>query len=132
MAKQRKTKILVSEIRKLSELQVTEKEAAAFFSIHVKTFKEMLRIDLAARTAWEEGREMGKIGLRRKQLNLASTSAPLAIFLGKQWLNQHDVSVIEHSGRDGGPIKSLDLTKLDAGERSKLREILKTARVKKD
>jgi hypothetical protein len=128
----RKTILKVSEIRKLSELQVTEREAAAFFSVHVKTFREMLRIDVAARAAWEDGREIGKIGLRRKQIALASTSAPVAIFLGKQWLGQADISVIEHSGRDGGPIKSLDLTKLDSGQRNQLRDVLKAARVKKE
>lgn len=128
----RKKILKVSEIRKLSELQVSEREAAAFFGIHVKTFKEMLRIDVAARAAWEDGRELGKIGLRRKQMSLAGSSAPMAIFLGKQILGQHDISVIEHSGRDGGPIKSLDLTKLDQTQRSQLREVLKAARVKKD
>ena len=128
----RKTVLKVSEIRKLSELQVTDREAAAFFGVHVKTFREMLRIDVAARAAWEDGRELGKIGLRRKQMSLATNSAPMAIFLGKQMLGQTDVSVIEHSGRDGGPIKTLDLTKLNASERSNLRDILKAARVRKD
>lgn len=122
-------KIKVSQIRELSKLQVTEREAAAFFDIQLKTFRELLRIDAAARQAWEDGREHGKTALRRKQFKLADTSAPMCIWLGKQYLNQVEVSRIEHSGRDGEPIKTLDLTRLDKDQRKDLRQILTAARV---
>lgn len=134
VGRQRQIKVKVGEIRRLSHLHVTEREAAAFFGVKLKTFREMLRTDSAAREAWEEGRELGNIGLRRKQLKLADKNAPMAIWLGKQWLGQNDVSTIQHSGPDGGPIKTLDLTRLDALGRKQLRDILTAARVsaKKD
>src|SRR5688572_4971367 len=77
VSRQRAKKIRVSEIRNLSRLQVSEREAAAFFGIKLKTFQEMLRIDVAAAEAWESGRQLGKISIRRKQFRLADTSAPM-------------------------------------------------------
>lgn len=131
-SRQRKTPVRVAEIRELSLLQVSEKEAAAVLGVKLSTFKEMLRIDERARDAWERGREEGKVSIRRKQFSLAGSNASMAIFLGKQYLGQSEINVIEHSGRNGGPIKTLDLGKLDAKGRAGLREALQQARVKKD
>lgn len=123
MAKKPKL-ISISQIRSLSRLQVTEREAAAFFKIPLKEFQDVLKRDLGAAAAWEEGKQLGCIAIRKKQFRLADKSAHMAIFLGKQYLAQHDVVVTEHSGRDGGPIKTLDLTKLDTNERKNLRQII--------
>lgn len=123
-------KIKVSQIRALSEIHATESEAAGVLGIKLSTFKECLRIDNAARAAWESGRANGKVSLRRKQWKLADNNAGMAIFLGKQYLGQSDVSVVEHSGRDGGPIKTLDLSALSAEERSNFRAALLKARKK--
>lgn len=127
---QRKKIVRISEIRALSELQCSEAEAAAALKISLKTFREMLRIDVKAKEAWEDGRQLGRVSIRRKQFALADRHPQMAIFLGKQYLGQSDVSVVEHSGRDGGPIKTLDLTKLDAEGRAQLRDILTKTRVK--
>lgn len=113
----------------LSGLQVTEEEAAAELGISLKTFREILRIDASAREAWEQGRLSGRVSIRRTQFKLAEKNPSMAIFLGKQYLGQSDVQVHQHSGPNGGPIQSqLDLTKLSAGQRRNLREILTTAR----
>ena len=130
-SRQKNKTIRVSEIRRLSALQVSEAEAAAFLGIRLKAFKEMLRVDVAARDAWEQGRELGKVSLRRAQFNLAERNPSMAIFLGKQYLGQNEIQVIEHSGRDGGPNKTLDLNRLDSSGRKQLRSILEQARVKK-
>lgn len=130
-SRQLRRKIRVSEIRALSELQVSEREAAATLRITLKTFQEMIRVDSRAREAWERGRELGRVSIRRSQFELAKRHPQMAIFLGKQYLGQSEISVIEHSGRDGGPIKTLDLTKLDASGRKALRDVLTTTRVKK-
>lgn len=127
-SRQRRATIRVSEIRELSKLQVSDKEAAAVLGIRVQTFREILRVDEAARRAWEDGRELGKVSLRRNQMQLSQRYPAMAIFLGKQYLGQNDVSVIEHSGRDGEPIKSMDLTKLTPEQRKHLRDIMKAAR----
>lgn len=127
MARRHHAKIKVSEIRKLARFQVTEREAAAFFGVRISTFKELLRIDAAARQAWEEGIQGGKISIRRKQFMLADTNATMAIFLGKQYLGQSDVTVTELSGRDGAPINTIDLGRLSAEERKELRRIASRA-----
>lgn len=116
----------ISEIRSLAKLQCTDREAAGFFGLSVAKWKQILRYDKKAALAWEEGLQEGRISLRRKQFRLADTNASMATFLGKQYLGQHEVVINEHSGRDGGPI-NFDLTKLDASERKKLREILSRA-----
>jgi hypothetical protein len=122
-----RAKIKVSEIRRLAILHCTEKEASGFFGITVESFRRILKHDSAARRAWEEGQANGKIGLRRKQFRLADTSAPMAIFLGKQYLGQSDVIVTEHSGRDGGPIEtktSYDVSGLSYEECKQLKDLL--------
>jgi hypothetical protein len=130
-SKQRGKTVTVSAIRALSQLQVSEAEAAASLGIQLKTFREIIRIDALAREAWEQGRELGKVSLRRAQFAMAQRHPQMAIFLGKQYLGQNEIQVIEHSGRDGGPIKTLDLNRLDSSGRKQLRTILEQARVKK-
>lgn len=112
-------------------LMCTTSEAAGFFGIMKKTFEEMLRIDEGAKRAWEEGQQKARIGLRRKQMRLADTSAPMAIFLGKQYLGQQDVQVTEVSGRDGAPIQTAELSGLNGDQRKQLRTLLTVARGKR-
>lgn len=121
-------KVKISELRRMAMLQCTISEVAAVLHILPSTLNKILETDQRAKRAWEEGMAYGKISLRRKQLRLAGDSAPMAIFLGKQMLDQKDVSVSEISGRDGEPIATLDLTKLGPDERQKLRSILERAR----
>jgi hypothetical protein len=133
MAKARRhARIKVSEIRSLALLQCSDGEAAAHFGVTLKTWKELLRIDTKAREAWEHGRQVGRTSLRRKQFNLASTNASMAIFLGKQYLGQNDVQVLEHSGRDGAPIQTqaINFKDLTKEERAALRSIATRARGK--
>ncbi len=118
-------KILLSDIRRLAKLQVTMEEAAAFFQLSRSTFRKMLEKDERARKVWEECRALGRISLRRKQIRLASTNATMGIWLGKQYLNQQDKQSLEHTGPGGGPVQTLDLTKLSSDERRKLRSMAK-------
>lgn len=111
-------------------MQVSEREAAGFFGVSLRRMREILATDLKAKAAWEEGQQQGRISLRRKQLALAEKNASMAIFLGKQYLDQNEVVVNEHSGRDGGPIltQSIDLKRLDINERKRLRALIGRAR----
>ena len=61
---------------------------------------------------------------------MAEHNPSMAIFLGKQYLGQNEVQQIEMSGRNGGPIKTLDLALLNRGERDGLRTALLKARKK--
>lgn len=120
--------IELSDIRQLAALQCTEAEAASFFNISTKKFKEILSKFPDVADAWEQGKNLGKTTLRRKQLRLASTSSAMAIFLGKQMLGQKDVNTTELTGPNGGPIESTDFSSLSQDERNQLREILSKAR----
>jgi len=124
--------IKVSEIRKLSMLQVTEREAAGFFGVRVKWFKRILKYDARAAQAWEDGRQQGLVGLRRSQMILAHGNAAMAKWLGRQYLGQTDTVIMQHTGADGGPIQTMDLEKLGPKERQDLRNILLKTRVKRD
>ena len=108
-------------------MQCTQAEAAAFFGVSQVKFKRLLDNDKRVRKAWEEGFEKGKLSLRRKQMRLAGTNAQMSIHLGKQYLGQTDSKSLELTGVGGGPLETLDVTKLDASERKQLRAILTTA-----
>lgn len=124
----KKVHINLDDIARLGALQCTLGEAAAFFHIGVARFKKILEKFPEVKDAWIQGQEQGKTSLRRKQYRLAATSASMAIHLGKNYLNQKDAQTLEHTGADGGPIQTMDLTKLDQGERDQLRTLLNRAR----
>jgi hypothetical protein len=115
--------IKISEARKLAALQCTHVEAAAFFGMSTTKWRKCLDSDKRLKAAWEEGKQSGKINLRRKQFRLANTNAQMAIHLGKQVLEQTDSKSIELSGPNGGPME-MDLTKLSSSERKQLRHLL--------
>jgi hypothetical protein len=91
MARPRK-EIDKEQFEKLCGLQCTEQEICDWFFITDKTlsawckrtygvgFSEVFRIK----------RNRGKIALRRKQFKLADSSASMAIWLGKNYLDQTD------------------------------------------
>ena len=120
-------KVRLSEIRRLSMLQCTRTEAASALGIAYATFAKILKHDERACRAWEDGRNKGKISLRCKQFRLANKNATIAIWLGKQWLEQRDVTVTQHEGGET-PISTVDITKLNADERRNLRSILRRLR----
>ena len=80
------------DFEKLCELQCTQAEFCCFFDCeddtlnswckrtYGKSFSEVFKVKRGA----------GKISLRRSQWRLAETNAAMAIFLGKQYLNQRD------------------------------------------
>ena len=116
-------KVRIKDIERIARLQCTRREAAAFLDIRVSTFDSLLRRDERVRDAWEKGQELGRIGLRRKQMRLASVNAPMAIFLGKNYLSQRDKITTEHTGAEGGPIQ-FTADNLDTEERNELRRLI--------
>lgn len=100
-----RAKIDIEDLEKLAALQCTVEELAAFFRVSKPTMISRLKED-EYREAWERGKEGGKASLRRHQFALAEKNAAMAIFLGKQYLDQKDVSHQRHGGEDGGPIKT--------------------------
>lgn len=112
--------IRLSDIEKLGTLQCTEREAAAFLDIRTHQFSRLLATDEDVRAAWERGKGLGRISIRRKQMRLGSSNAHMAIFLGKQYLNQKDVVTSESLDNTSG----LDLGSWSQEDRNALRELL--------
>ena len=123
----RQTIVNLSDVRKLAQLHCTQKEAAGQLSIGVVSFRKLLKDNDKVKVAWEQGLEQGKVSLRRKQSNLATNSAPMAIWLGKQYLGQDDKQTVQHTGADGGPIETVDVSQLNTDERRQLRKLLTVA-----
>ena len=78
----------------MSSVMATQQEIANELDISVRTLQrdqEFCRI-------YKKGIDIAKVSLRRKQFLLADTNATMGIWLGKQYLDQHDKKEIEHSG----------------------------------
>lgn len=118
----------LEDVRRLAAMQCDDGEAAAFFRISRKKWKDILNSHEEVKFEWESGRSLGKTSLRRKQFRLASTSASMAIHLGKNVLGQADIVKTEHTGPNGGPMQVIDPSKLTSDERIRLREILGKSR----
>jgi hypothetical protein len=91
----------------LAKIQCTQYEAADFMKVCEKTFINYLQSNKKAREAWNNGREEGKVSLRRLQWKSAQSSIPMQIWLGKQYLGQKDKQ--EQSGPEGGPVHVIEV-----------------------
>ena len=79
-------------VKKLCMMQCTTAEICAFLEISKATMYDacLEMFNKPPATKFDEWREGGNCSLRRKQWNIAETNASMAIFLGKQYLNQSD------------------------------------------
>lgn len=87
MAGRPKFQIDYETVKKLASIMCTEKEIASFLGCDERT----LQRDEEFCRVYKEGKETGKMSLRRMQWKLAEKSFAMAIFLGKQYLGQKDV-----------------------------------------
>lgn len=76
-----------SLVEKLAHIQCTHEEIATHF---VGMSREYLLKIPEYVTAYNKGKEGGKMSLRRMQFRLAETNAAMCIWLGKQYLGQID------------------------------------------
>lgn len=87
-----KTIIDKVQFEKLCEMQCTELEICAWFRCSDETLNKWCK--KTYKKTFQESFAMlragGKASLRRKQWNLADTNPSMAIFLGKNYLNQCD------------------------------------------
>src|SRR4051812_38212893 len=102
-------------VDKLCGLQCNEVEVAQFLGVSVDTLaracKREHNVSFAEYFAQKRG--VGKIALRRAQWQTAQKGNPaLLIWLGKQHLDQKDKSQHEHSGPDGKPIQTRNVSAL--------------------
>lgn len=91
MARPRK-EIDKKQFESLCGLQCTKSEVCAFFNITDKTLESWCKrtYKKGFSDVFKEKRGIGKISLRRMQWRLAETNVTMAIWLGKQYLNQKD------------------------------------------
>ena len=77
--------------------QCTLEEICAFMGVTDDTLNKWCKKEYGTTFSevFKQKRELGKMSLRRKQWKLADKSAPMAIFLGKQYLGQRDAIEIE-------------------------------------
>jgi hypothetical protein len=87
-----KVEINLEELERLSALNCTMPELAAYFKVPLRTLEDRFTNDSKVRMCIERGREIGKLSIRRKQLQIMNetNSVPMAIWLGKQLLGQRD------------------------------------------
>lgn len=80
------------QFEKLCGIQCTEEEIAGWFKCSIDTIERWCKREYGDNFAevYKKYSVDGKISLRRNQFNLAKTSAAMAIWLGKQYLNQRD------------------------------------------
>lgn len=84
-------------------MNATQEEMAAWFNCSVSTIEKRLQ-EPTFRDAYEAGRALGRLSVRREQLELMKKgNATMAIWLGKQLLGQRDVTASEVTGAGGGP-----------------------------
>ena len=73
-------------VEKLASIMCTQKEIASFLGCSTDTLKR----DEKFCTIYKKGQDTGKMSLRRYQWKLAEKNTAMAIWLGKQYLEQKD------------------------------------------
>lgn len=89
------------DFEKLCGLQCTKEEICGFFNVTDKTLERWCKraYKLGFSEVFKQKRGAGKISLRRSQFELAKKNANMAIWLGKQYLDQREPD----SRNDGKP-----------------------------
>lgn len=101
MPRPKKTIDLV-QLEKLGSLHCTVEEVAAFFGMTNRNWRITYAKDKPIMEAFERGRSLGKMSLRRAQFLKATEggNATMMIWLGKQLLGQREVVINEHFDGD--------------------------------
>ena len=96
-----KIQIDKEQFRKLCELHCTKEEIAGFFNCHEDTIENHCKNEYGESfsQAFKRLSAGGKMSLRRYQFELAKHNASMAIFLGKQYLNQRDDVDLDSDGK---------------------------------
>ena len=119
-----KVKIDLAELEKLSGMQCTDEEVAAFFDVSTKTI-ERRRKNKRFREVMERGKAKGRVSIRRNLFRLANAgNVAASIFLSKNLLGYKDYFNNELTGVAGGPIQIAskpDFSQLNADELKQLR-----------
>ena len=98
-----------TEFEKLCGLQCTKEEICGWFSLTDKTLERWCRETYGKgfSEVFREKRQRGKIALRRSQFQLAEKSASMAIWLGKNYLDQHDTDITAANEASNGVLEAI-------------------------
>ena len=92
-----RTEIDLAELEKLSQLQCTDEEIAAWFNVSTRTI-ERRRLEPEFPEVMTRGKAKGRISVRRMQMKLLEEgNATMGVWLGKQILGQTDQISIDTS-----------------------------------
>lgn len=94
---------------KMCSYQCTEEEICGMFGVSVDTLERWCKRTYKATFAevFKEKRQLGKMSLRRSQFKLAEKNATMAIWLGKQYLDQRDRDIAEANDKTNGVLESI-------------------------
>jgi hypothetical protein len=81
--------VKLEQVEALARLQCTQAEAAAVLKLTPAQFSEMLRDRAPVRNAWELGREMGKVSIRRLQFRHAQMPNGAGVTMTKHLAAHH-------------------------------------------
>lgn len=97
-----KKEISRETFEKLCGLQCTKLEICAFLEVSDKTLDKWVKRTYrkSFSEVYKEKKGIGKISLRRTQWKLAEKSASMAIWLGKQYLDQRESTVLGGSDQE--------------------------------
>ena len=96
---------LLRQLTALAQLQCTQKEAARVLCVSHRLLVQFLAEQPEARAAWDRGRALGHISLRRLLWRQAQHNPAQARFLGKHWLEM-DGKPRHHTTEDAPPVLS--------------------------
>lgn len=109
-------------VRGLGNIQATGPECAAVLGVTEPTWIKFKQEFPEVEAALRDGQGSGRVSLRRRQFKAANDgNATMLIWLGKQYLGQADKQ--EVTGKNGGPIQSVDLTKVTGDDLAQLERI---------
>lgn len=97
-----KIEIDKDEFEKLCGIQCTKQEISDFFGVSEDTIERWCLRTYGEKFAviFRQKRGRGRVSLRRNQWRLAESNVTMAIFLGKQYLNQSDNPCIDNNNND--------------------------------
>ena len=95
----------LKQVRALGKLHSTVRDCAAHFEVALSTFQAFFAMD-SVQAEFEIGMGQGKVGLRRKQFEMAMKgNTTMLVWTGKNILGQTDRMATELTGKDGSAVK---------------------------
>jgi len=115
-------KISQKQFEGLCELLCTAEEICGVFGVSFPTLNAWCKNnydDMTFEEVWKIKSANGKVSLRRAQFRLAESNAAMAIFLGKNYLDQND-----ESGMPNNNVQLISVQVIDAEQyKSKIEQI---------